>query len=53
MCPWVRLEVGAARTKPALLRPTRSWRKIYGELPAWIAAAVEGLPVHEELVDLR
>ncbi len=28
-------------------------RKIYGELPAWIAAAVEGLPVHEELVDLR
>lgn len=28
-------------------------RKVYGPLPEWIAAAIAGLPVHEELVDLR
>ena len=28
-------------------------RKVYGPLPAWVAAAVEKLPRHHELVDLR
>lgn len=28
-------------------------RKVYGPLPAWVADAIEGLPRHPELVDLR
>lgn len=28
-------------------------RKVYGPLPVWVAAAVEDLPRHDELVDLR
>jgi predicted ABC-type ATPase len=30
-----------------------SLRKLYGELPLWIADAIDGLPKHPELVDLR
>lgn len=28
-------------------------RKVYGQLPEWVADAVEGLPRHHEFVDLR
>lgn len=35
------------RTQDGLLR------KIYGELPEWVAVAVESLPRHAEFVDLR
>jgi predicted ABC-type ATPase len=36
-----------ARTQDGLLR------KIYGDLPPWIAEAVESVPKHPEFVDLR
>jgi predicted ABC-type ATPase len=28
-------------------------RKVYGPLPPWVTAALEGLPHHEEIEDLR
>jgi predicted ABC-type ATPase len=28
-------------------------RKVYGPLPAWVADAIAGLPLHPDLVDLR
>ncbi len=30
-----------------------SLRKVYGDLPAWVGDAVEGLPRHPQFVDLR
>jgi predicted ABC-type ATPase len=28
-------------------------RKVYGDLPGWIDDALQGVPAHEELTDLR
>ncbi|WP_394822503.1 hypothetical protein [Pendulispora albinea] len=42
-----RRETLCARTQDGLLR------KIYGELPAWVAAAVEPLPRHPDFIDAR
>ncbi|HSK00848.1 MAG TPA: zeta toxin family protein, partial [Kofleriaceae bacterium] len=36
-----------ARTQDGMLR------KVYGPLPPWVAAAIDSLPRHPELVDLR
>jgi predicted ABC-type ATPase len=36
-----------ARTQDALVR------KVYGELPAWVADAIDAVPRHPEFVDLR
>lgn len=36
-----------ARTHDGMLR------KVYGSLPAWVAAAIDSLPRHPEFVDLR